>query len=588
MGDMQTPEHTDALRIELEQARLLRANVVRSCLFVEAVIIYLTIMIVAFGKTEFAALWFCVASVMVAVTYGHARLNPRGALTANNYRRYLRGHILVCSLTGLIWAAFACLQVDGNDLLSLFVASNMVFAITVGGMLPGSEYRPGFIALASCTILPFAAYWIYALDGGTQMAAIGIILYYLFGIMVSGQTDRDTRDGIIARRNQALTDQLVERNKQIEKASEERTRFLAATSHDLSQPLHAQGFFIETLRNELTNGRQKELLDQIDATRQGLSDLLRGIVDITRIDSGAVVPDVQPVDVSAILSPLLQQFETQAEIEGLSFETETPQVFAKTDPVLLSRIIANLLSNALRYTPPPGKVTLRLETAENGPVIEIADTGPGIPEDLQDSVFEEYVRLTPTGQSAKPGLGLGLSIVKRLASLLDIELTLDSASDQGTRWSLVLPEAHAAVVIPDERPQKPVSFNAAPFCVVIDDMKPVRDGMNALLTSWGCRTYTAADGPQAAKLLSASTQSPDILLVDRRLGAGLDDGVEVIRQLRDLAGRQTPAILMTGDIANIEEEVSGLGIQVMLKPVAPDDLRNMLRKLLISSDKQFA
>ena len=585
---MQTPEHTDALRIELEQARLLRANVVRSCLFVEAVIIYLTIMIVAFGKTEFAALWFCVASAMVAVTYGHARLNPRGALTTNNYRRYLRGHIVVCSLTGLIWAAFACLQVDGNDLLSLFVASNMVFAITVGGMLPGSEYRPGFIALASCTILPFAAYWIYALDGGTQMAAIGIILYYLFGIMVSGQTDRDTRDGIIARRNQALTDQLVERNRQIEKASEERTRFLAATSHDLSQPLHAQGFFIETLRNELTNGRQKELLDQIDATRQGLSDLLRGIVDITRIDSGAVVPEVQPVDVSAILSPLLQQFATQAEIEGLSFETETPQVFAKTDPVLLSRIIANLLSNALRYTPAPGKVTLRLETAENGPVIDIADTGPGIPEDLQDSVFEEYVRLTPTGQSAKPGLGLGLSIVKRLASLLDIELTLDSASGQGTRWSLALPEAHAAAVIPDERPQKPVSFNAAPFCVVIDDMKPVRDGMNALLTSWGCRTYTAANGLQAAKLLSASAQSPDILLVDRRLGAGLDDGVEVIRQLRDLAGRQTPAILLTGDIANIEDEVSGLGIQVMLKPVAPDDLRNMLRKLLISSDKQFA
>ncbi|MCZ4298174.1 hybrid sensor histidine kinase/response regulator [Henriciella marina] len=585
---MQTPEQTDALRIEFEQARLLRNNVVRSCLFVEAVIIYLTIMIVAFGKPEFAALWFCISSAMVGATYAHARLNPRGALTPTNYKRYLRGHIVVCCLTGLIWAFFACLQVDGNDLLSLFVASNMVFAITVGGMLPGSEYRPGFIALSTCTILPFAAYWIYALDGGTQMAALGIILYYLFGIMVSGQTDRDTRDGIIARRNQALTDQLVERNKQIEKASQERTRFLAATSHDLSQPLHAQGFFIETLRNELTSERQKELLDQIDSTRQGLSDLLRGIVDITRIDSGAVVPDVQTVDLVAVMAPLLQQISTQAEIEGLSFETKTESVFARTDPVLLCRIISNLLSNALRYTPAPGQVTLRLETADGTPMIEIADTGPGIPEDQQDSVFEEYVRLNPSGQTAHPGLGLGLSIVRRLTDLLAIELTLDSASGQGTRWSLALPAGHETAAITVDGPQDTESFDAAPFCIIVDDMKPVRDGMNALLTSWGCRTYTAADGMQATRLLSASAQAPDILLIDRRLGPGLDDGVEVIRQLRDLAGRQTPAILMTGDIANIEEEVTGLGIQVMLKPVAPDDLRNTLHKLLANTDKQFA
>lgn len=585
---MQIPEQTDALRIELEQARLLRDNVVRSCLFVEAVIIYLTIMIVAFGKPEFAALWFCVSSAMVGVTYLHAKLNPRGALTARNYKRYLRGHIVICSLTGLIWAFFACLQVDGNDLLSLFVASNIVFAITVGGMLPGSEYRPGFIALSTCTILPFAAYWIYALDGGTQMAAIGIILYYLFGIMVSGQTDRDTRDGIIARRNQALTDQLVERNRQIEKASEERTRFLAATSHDLSQPLHAQGFFIETLRNELTSERQKELLDQIDSTRQGLSDLLRGIVDITRIDSGAVVPDIQTVDLGVVVAPLLQQISTQAEIEGLTFETKIDGILARTDPVLLCRIVSNLLSNALRYTPAPGQVKLRVETADNVPVIEIEDTGPGIPEDQQDSIFEEYVRLNHPGQSVTPGLGLGLSIVRRLASLLDIELTMDSAPGQGTRWSLAVPAAQESVAVRTDRPDNIVSLDGAPFCIIVDDMKPVRDGMNALLTSWGCRTYTAANGRQATRLLGASTQAPDILLIDRRLGPGADDGVEVIRQLRDLAGQRTPAILMTGDIANIEEEVTGLGIQVMLKPVAPDDLRNMVQKLLARTNKQFA
>lgn len=586
---MQTPEQTGALRIELEQARLLRDNVVRSCVFVEAVIVYLTIMIIAFGKTEFAALWFCAASAMVGVTYIHAKFNPRGDLTASNYKRYLRGHIIVCCLTGLVWTVFASLQVDGDDLLSLFVASNMVFAITVGGMLPGSEYRPGFIALASCTILPFAAYWIYALDGGTQMAALGIILYYLFGIMVSGRTDRDTRDGIIARRNQALTDQLVERNRQIEKASEERTRFLAATSHDLSQPLHAQGFFIETLRNELTSERQRELLDQIDETRQGLSDLLRGIVDITRIDSGAVVPDIQTVDLEALLKPLLHQFTTQAEIEGLILKADMEKVSAQTDPVLLSRIVSNLLSNALRYTPPPGQISFKLRDSGSAPVIEIADTGPGIPKDQQESIFDEYVRLNHAGQAAKPGLGLGLSIVRRLAVLLDVELQLNSAPGSGTRWTLVLPAAaHPPSATPVSKTQDAKPFASAPLCLIVDDMKPVRDGMNALLTSWGCRTYTAANGEQATRLLGSSQQVPDILLVDRRLGAGLDGGVDVIRQLRGLSGRNTPAILMTGDIANIEEEVAGLGIHVMLKPVAPDDLRHMLGKLLADADRTFA
>ncbi len=585
---MQTPEESDALRIELEQARLLRDNVVRSCVFVEAVIVYLTIMIIAFGKTEFAALWFCAASAMVGVTYIHARFNPRGDLTPSNYKRYLRGHIIVCCLTGLVWTVFASLQIDGNDLPSLFVGSNMIFAITVGGMLPGSEYRPGFIALASFTILPFAAYWIYALDGGTQMAALGIILYYLFGVMVSGQADRDTRDGIIARRNQALTDQLVERNRQIEKASEERTRFLAATSHDLSQPLHAQGFFIETLRNELTSERQKELLDQIDETRQGLSDLLRGIVDITRIDSGAVVPDIQTVDLEALLKPLLHQFTTQAEIEGLNLKLEMEKVSAQTDPVLLSRIVSNLLSNALRYTPPPGQITFALRHDNAAPVIEIADTGPGIPKDQQENIFDEYVRLSHAGQAAKPGLGLGLSIVRRLAVLLKIGMALDSAPGRGTRWSLELPASTQPSVTPASRPVRNEPFVETPLCLIVDDMKPVREGMNALLTSWGCRTYTAANGEQATRLLDSSQQVPDILLVDRRLGAGLDGGVEVIRQLRGLSGPNTPAILMTGDIANIEEEVAGLDIHVMLKPVAPDDLRHMLGTLLSEANKTFA
>ena len=257
------PYLTDDLStIELEQARLLRQNAVRSCITVEAVIVYLTIMIWAFGRQETALGWFVATSSMVLVSYLYSRYRVQGELNSENHKAYLRGHIIVCAITGAVWGGFASLQISPDNQLSLFVASNIVFAITVGGMLPGSEYRPGFIALATFCILPFTFFWFTRTEGVIQVAALGILLYYAFGLMVSAQTDRDIRDGITARQNQALMKELVERNQQIERANEERARFLAATSHDLAQPLHAQGFFINALRSRLNDDGQRELLDR--------------------------------------------------------------------------------------------------------------------------------------------------------------------------------------------------------------------------------------------------------------------------------------------------------------------------------------
>ncbi|WP_018149349.1 hybrid sensor histidine kinase/response regulator [Henriciella marina] len=572
------PDLVGSARIELEQARLLRANLVRSCLFVEAVIVYLTVMIVAFGTVEFALLWLLAASVMVGVTFVHAKLRAPGEVTSENYKPYLRGHIVVCSLTGLVWALFASLKLNPGDVLSMFVAANMIFAITVGGILPGSEYRPGYIALASFAILPFGAYWIYALDGTTRVAALGLLLYYVFGLLVSGQTDRDMRDGIIARTNRRLTEELVERNKTIEKVSAERTRFLAATSHDLSQPLHAQGFFIQALRGELSTGKQRQLLDRIEATWRSQIELLRGIVDITRIDSGSVVPALQTIELNTVTGSLADEFSRQAQEKGLTFDSSSANVVVSTDPVLLSRILRNLLSNAVRYTPQHGEVFLRTRSQDGVVEIEIGDTGPGIPVERQEDIFEEYVRLEDE-DPAKPGLGLGLSIVRRLVDILGLDLELKSSAGNGTRWVLRLPEG-AEAETPEPLPVKtgrPV-FARPPNCLIVDDNQEILDSMSEMLTAWGCRTRAAMSGDQAVSLLESSVKPPDILFVDRRL-ANQEDGVDTIARLRDVLDEQTPAVLMTGDIAALDTLTSSLSIQVMLKPVVPDDLEQVLRTL---------
>lgn len=578
------PDLVSTAKIELEQARLLHANVVRSCLFVEAVILYLTVMIIAFGKPEFASLWFICASAMVGVTFLFTRLKVPRELTRENYKGYLKGHIAICCLTGLVWGVFASLQLDGDDLLSLFVASNMIFAITVGGILPGSEYRPGFIALATCAILPFAAYWIYSQEGAVQVAALGLVLYYGFGLLVSGQTDRDMRDGIIARTNRELTEQLMERNQTIEKASAERTRFLAATSHDLSQPLHAQGFFIEALRPELTNDRQRQLLDRIEASWRSQIELLRGIVDITRIDSGAVVPSIQPVALKSVTGGLADEFRRQAEDKGLTFKSELEATGVRTDPVLLSRILRNLLSNAVRYTPGGGHIHFRASREGDRVSIEIGDTGPGIAIESQEAIFEEYVRLEQADDSKVAGLGLGLSIVRRLVKLLGLEIELDSAPGKGTRWRLEVAVSEAVAPAPATTSrQKPV-FGRPPNCLIVDDNAEVLDSMSEMLTAWGCRTLSAQSGKEALDAIRVRSRGPDVLFVDRRLARG-EDGVAVIAQLREALGTLTPAVLMTGDIAELDTIVSSLAIEVMLKPVVPGDLEQMLRSIGTNSER---
>lgn len=566
----------DLEEVRLGQARLLHQRTRTSCLTVEAVILYLTVLIMLGGDRDFAALWCLCTSAMVGVVYIYPSLAAPGGVTESNYRRYLRGHVVISGLTGLLWGGFACAFLDPNSLLHLFITINIVFSISVGGMLPSAEYRPSFISLASGTLLPFAAYWLVVVDGPLRLIGIGLLIYYGFGLLLSARAEVQTIESIAAERHRRLTRKLQEQNRLIEKASAAKSRFLAATSHDMSQPLQAQGFFIGALRRMLDRPEQAELLDKIEASWRSQQALLQALVETARLDSGAITVRPRTFEIAAVLETLESEFAEMARAKSITLDVRPMTGAVTSDPLLVTRILRNLLSNALKFTPAGGQVEVYGRTGESTLTVEVCDTGPGIAPDAQKRIFEEYVQLAPAAQS-RNGLGLGLTIVKQLADRLDLELVFDSVPGRGTRAGIVLPLADTAEQsgASDAVGETLCEFDNAPLVLLVEDENDVRDALFVLLTDWGCQVIAAASGREALELLSWADVPPAAMIVDRRLAEG-EDGIDTIQAIRADVLDDVPAVLLTGDIYRFEGAQALTQLTILPKPAEPGQLHATL------------
>ncbi|MFY0636321.1 hybrid sensor histidine kinase/response regulator [Maricaulis maris] len=568
----------DLQDIRLDQARLLLARTRMSCLIIGGVILYLTVLIVLTGDFRFAAGWLAAAGGMVGVVFAYPRLVAPGGVNLTNYRRYLTGHIFISGLTGLVWASFAIAFLDDTSLLNLFIAINMVFAITVGGMMPSAEYRPTFIALASATLLPFTSYWLVTVEGPLRLIGVGLLIYYGFGLLVSARAEIQTQTLLAAERNRELTRRLQEQNALVERVSAEKSRFLAATSHDLAQPLQAQGFFIGAMRRTLRQAEQLELLDKIEACWSSQQQLLQALVETARLDSGAIVAKPRPFALETILQGLEQEFAEPARGHALTLETRIEAAIVDNDPLLLARILRNLLSNAVKFTPPGGQIRLVSRRDGADMLIEVSDNGPGIPSDEVDRVFDEYVQLAAPVDGGESGLGLGLPIVRQLASKLGAELEFHSASGEGTRARLRIARAPADLVLA-ENPARLDRVTGTPLVVLVEDDAAIRDSLAIVLTDWSCRVVAAESGEEAVNLLSWATSEPALLIVDKRLANG-EDGLETITALRAELAADTPAILLTGDIYQFEKLAGLADVTVITKPADPVRVQSVLLEIL--------
>lgn len=360
-----------------------------------------------------------------------------------------------------------------------------------------------------------------------------------------------------------------------ERASLARSKFLMAVSHDLRQPVQSLVLAQAMLRRRKDNPDfVAKALDIMDSALTGLNGLLSGVIDLSQFDAGVVTPHMGSVDVTQLLARLSREYSIAAADKGLRLALfRGPARQVRADPVLLERMIRNLIENSLRYTK-RGGVLLAVRRRSERLTIEVIDSGVGIPEQQQELIFEEFYRLGgPAGERAQ-GLGLGLSVVARLARLIGAEIKVTSRVGRGSRFSILLPL--------DERTRRaPYPQTAEQRCILlIEDNAALRAGLVTMVEGWGYGVLAADTGESAFDLFTEARADIDAIVTDYNLGPG-QTGPVVAHRIREHAGRAIPTLIMTGDTnpARIADAQAN-GFEMLHKPIGAEELRRKLASLV--------
>lgn len=375
-----------------------------------------------------------------------------------------------------------------------------------------------------------------------------------------------------------LERKVEERTHQLQVANLSKSRFLAVASHDLRQPLHALNLFVAQLRAETDPAERNRLAVRIEAAVGNMNELFTALLDISRLDAGALKPSISEFPVNSILKSIESTFAVAAREKGLRFRMVPCSAWVRSDAILLERILLNLISNAVSYTQ-SGGVVFGCRRAGDNLRIEVCDSGIGIPQDQQRNIFGEFYRIANTERDRPDGLGLGLAIVERLSNLLDHPIGLASTPGKGSRFFVSVPIAPRRVIFgPPVAAAAGLDPLRGKLIVVIDDDPQVLDGTAGLLRSWGCRVVTAESDQQAVTSLGGGR--PDLIISDFRLKEGRN-GIDAIARLRGDFQTSIPAFLISGDILPERlREAQAAGLQLLHKPVAPITLRAMMSRLL--------
>ena len=377
-----------------------------------------------------------------------------------------------------------------------------------------------------------------------------------------------------------LERKVEERTQQLKLANLAKSRFLAAASHDLRQPLHALGLFVAQLRPEMSAQERSRIIERVNASVAAMNELFNALLDISKLDAGAMTPNVTEFPVAQLLERIEATFAEPAREKSLSLQVLPSKAWVRSDFILLEQILFNLVSNAVRYTSHGGVVVGCRKRGEQLR-IEVWDTGPGIAEDERQFIFSEFYRVGDPDRDQRAGLGLGLAIVERLCALLNLPIELSSVVGRGSRFAVVASQVPAQLVIA-ERPaaaRAVMDVSRGKLIVVIDDDQPILDGMGGLLRSWGCRVVSGDTAATAIKGLGTRA-APDLVISDYQLQDG-KTGIEAIEQVRREYGCVIPAFLISGDTHSEPlHQARANGLHLLHKPVDPMTLRAMVNQMV--------
>jgi signal transduction histidine kinase len=526
---------------------------------------------------------------VLSVTYLR-RWRGSAALLRSWRNRYLTGVLA----TGAMWGVAVWVFYPFGGHLERTALLLTVYSFCISAVPALATQLLAFVGFVALTFVPMILRIVLLPERDSWTLAL--ILLLIFGLtVVLGRSYQAAFSRVLAlkQRGQQLLAQLqVEKlaadqaRREAETASRAKTQFFAAASHDLRQPLHALGLFAETLRHRIgADVEVAHLVNSINSSVDALEGLFSELLDITKIDTGGVEARPENFGVEAMFARLRLHFEPTAFEKGLALRFHGAKHFGYADPLLLDRVVRNLLSNAIRYTNDGGVVVAARQRGDRLR-FEVWDTGLGIRPHEQERIFDEFYQVStdapPLDPTQRKGLGLGLAIVRRLARVMDAPLSLRSVPGRGTVFAVEIPLGQRPK--PSE-PSAPLRSALGltldhRLIVIVEDDPAVLGGLEVLLKSWGAdvaafATYAAAaDWARAAGEHPAA--APDLLIVDFRLESG-HTGLEVIQFMRGRFGAQLPAVIVTGSLMSDQESAAHAhDFHLLLKPVVPTRLRAMI------------
>lgn len=507
-------------------------------------------------------------------------------------RRWGAWWAIGAGIAGLLWgsAAFLFWVDDSSVLQTILIVS--IFAVTSVAVLLIATHLPSFHAFVLGALVPLVARTILQADAPylllaliTAITAIGIIAFgrnynRSFVASLRIRFENEALAQALAAQNAALDQARAvaeSAQREAERADRSKTQFFAAASHDLRQPIHALGLLAAALADRVGDPSTAPIARSIVSSVDALGTLIDELLDISRLDAGALKVGLQHLPMQDLLDRVRLDFEAEAAARGLSLRVRRTQAHAWSDPVLVERILRNLVSNALRYTR-RGGVLVACRARGGLLALEVWDTGIGISLHEQQRVFDEFYQAAAPGEGHAKGIGLGLAIVKRLGSLIGAPISLRSEPGRGSVFRVTLQQsdvprvaAPAAAAAMEER----VSL-AGRRIVVIEDEQETLAGMRALLGGWQAEVVGAASAGEALAVVASERRAPDLVIANYQLGNGAN-GAHAIESIRSRFGAAIPAIVVTGSITPAHrDEARARDYHLLAKPVAPAKLRTLI------------
>ncbi len=567
-------------RIRAEQTLLLFKNCPVGVISAALVSLLLAIFLRDASATGYAFVWSAVVSACAAAHLLLCWRYHRAAPPEAAWRRWALAFSAIALAEGLAWAAGGLWFTYPHDLAAQLIVLLAVLGVVSGGVVVFGSYLPTYLVFLVPMLLPHL-FLFAGFDSGSRHLVVGLVAVYLVAMpVIAWRFNAQLEEAMRLRfANRDLADDLGRQKASAEAANLAKSSFLAAASHDLRQPIHALGLFIGALRGRTMDAEAAELVDHIDGSVAAMDGLFASLLDISKLDAGVVAARIEPFPVQPLLERLFREHAGEAAAAGIALRLVPTRAIIDSDPVLLERVVRNLISNAVRYTD-RGGVLIGCRRRGATLSIEVWDTGCGIPTAEQEIIFREFHQVGNPERDRTKGLGLGLAIVQRVAALLATPVALQSVPGRGSVFRVAVPLHRGGWTAPAETAPQTVPAARTGTIYVIDDELAVRQAMVSLLTTWGHRVVVAESAEALLATDLALDHRPDLIISDYRLREGAN-GIAAIRAVQARHGDDIPGVLITGDTAPDRiAEAEASGFLLLHKPLSNARLRAAIGNLL--------